>query len=153
MGLEEYKDENSHTRENFINEDFSMAFCLENITGFYIIENFSVGVGFGYQYNTAPYFHTWPIYLDLRGYMHFSDKESLYLFLNGGSLLNLDNRYSDGLILGIGFGARKKIKSRAYIYLGLSAQSKQFNLTAYDEPSPTHSILLRSTSVVFGVGF
>ena len=85
--------------------------------------------------------------------MHFSDKESLYLFLNGGSLLNLDNRYSDGLILGIGFGARKKIKSRAYIYLGLSAQSKQFNLTAYDEPSPTHSILLRSTSVVFGVGF
>ena len=154
---EEYKKEFNNSglisAEDDISEDFSMAFGLENITGFFITENISAGAGFGYQGNTAPYFHTWPVYADLRGYMHFSEKESMYIYINGGSLINFDNRYNNGLFFRLGFGGRRLVKNRFFLFFGLAVQSKQFDLTAFEDPSKTHHFSLRSTSVTFGIGF
>ncbi len=149
---EDYFEPGVGSFSNSVVESNSIAFGIENINGWFISPYFSAGIGVGYNYYHSPDFNTFPVYLDLRAYFSES-RNSFYANFEIGTLLRFDKDYTRGQVVNLGIGYKLVISKQLDMLIGITTNSKMFNLSGFSNPDPIHGFTINSVSLDLGILF
>jgi hypothetical protein len=140
------------TKSHNIRQHNSMAFGIETITGWFLNPYISAGIGFGYNYYNVPEHHMLPVFVDLRTY--FSKyRNSFYANLGLGPLFSIDKKYTRAKVVNAGVGYKFFVGKNVCLNLGLVANAKDFNMSGFPDPDPTHEFAINSVSFDLGIVF
>lgn len=128
------------------------AFSLQTINGYFFNPYFSVGAGIGLDGYHEPNINTFPVFLDIRGYLS-DNYNSLFAFMDIGTLLHLGNEFERGNMFNIGLGYKVFLnrENRIAITPEFGYSVKTVSLT--DEKVKTSNNTVNVTGLYFSVGF
>lgn len=108
----------------------SHYFRLRTQFGYFIDNNFSVGLGIGLDGYHNYTFNTAPLFVDVRYYFN-SQPQTFFIFSNLGYALPLANNFEQGLMGGISIG--RKMSSRKLLLLpSIGVNIQQLKDVGYD---------------------
>lgn len=93
--------------------------------GYFINTHFSVGIGFGADRYEEPGANTFPIFIDLRGYLKDS-KNTPFLFFDAGNSLKFSEAKEKGFLLDAGSGYKFFITKRFCLLGSVGYNYKHF---------------------------
>lgn len=127
------------------------ARSLQTINGFFISENFSLGVGVGLDGYRKPTFNTLPVFVDIRFYLE-ETANSLFAFTDLGVALKLGetSSFDRGGIFNLGGGYRFPISSKINLISEVYFSHKSLSLT--NEGLSTSDDLVRVNGIGFSLG-
>jgi hypothetical protein len=99
-----------------LSNDGAYAVSLNNITGYFITNHLSLGIGFGLDGVHNPNGNTLPVFLDLRGYIG-KDEGSLYSYFNVGPHIDPGIRnanFDTGVTVNFGVGYQLAIAEQLF---------------------------------------
>jgi hypothetical protein len=89
----------------------SQAYRIRTLFGYFITPRFSVALGAGADAYQDPSYNTFPVYADVRAYLHDA-RNSPYLFMDLGRSLAIGPEFEEGMHLNVGAGFKYFVSER-----------------------------------------
>ncbi len=140
------------TGETNLASESSRAFSLQTISGYFLTPHFSLGAGFGLDGYHDPTYNTMPLFIDLRGYF-VNNRNSLFTFLDIGTLLKPGTSFRKGRMMEIGIGYKFFASSNIAMIGSIQGSFKGLSLTEESYTSSNRTVALRGISFSVGLIF
>lgn len=126
-----HKDFLYQTQTNRITVDSikSLAYGIHTITGLFVSESFSLGLGVGLDVYQNPRENTLPLFFDGRWYRPYSDHNSLYLMGGLGWLLDVGGPFRKGYLVRFGLGNEFVLSENLVMVIEFGYEEKNISHT------------------------
>lgn len=135
-------------------DDDAQAFGLQTINGYFLNPHLSVGIGIGLDGYTNPNVNTFPVFIDVRAYLD-DDYNSLFIYLDAGTLTNAGGAFRRGGIYNIGAGYKVFLgqKSRIALLPEIGFAAKSVSLTGEKVKTSDDTLFLGGIQFSLGIIF
>lgn len=134
------------TGESNLANESSKAYSLQTINGYFLTPHLSLGAGFGLDGYHDPTYNTMPLFIDIRGYF-VNNKNSVFTFLDVGTLLKPGTSFRKGRMMEIGIGYKFFASSNIAMIGSINGSFKGLSLTEEPYISSNRTVALK------GIGF